>query len=524
MSINKQLQKENKDSLLAILNQSDDTFLIKSLRITACLIRDFLKNYQLQHTLSVFLVEIGLKELDYYSDSELNSLIFNKNINSNLNHPKIIYLLLDILAKSGISTINQAIQTENLSKIHEKEISLEEKLSLLDKPKIKELSNDEINNKIIQIQRKYDEQYKIDLDSEIQRLKSIELVKIRTEEFEKYQVKLNEIRQEYDKEYKIKIDNLNKTEHDIQERLNLREKELEKREYLNRQELVNELQRIKSVEDSMNLKFKNKEDEIKILEKRLNSELSTCEYEKASSAKRVVEEIEQYKLEYERRRENEMKEINKKRMENEEREFKCNIFFNRYKQLEDDIIKYENTHKEHMKLIEDQKNKNFDLNKTVDRLNTQINNLLLSEQRQRDSLTNKDSELKHLNKEIYSLKESLEIHKKILDERKNEYSSLIDNLRSQLKENDIRNEKIKLEYESEYERLKKYYTGMIDKEYSLMKEKQDENSKVVELLRENLSKYKSLYNKLSNKLIENEIGCSHGNIIFSQTIITIKNR
>ena len=391
-------------------------------------------------------------------------------------------------------------------------MSLEDKLAEIDKKnKRKEINSDRVSyeEKLLQYQRDYDIKQKLELDREIQRLKQIELINIRMEEFQKYQLKLQEIREEYDQDYQKRLDNITKLEKDIQNKLNQREKDIERNEYSNRQQYQNELSRLKSIEDDLTLKYKNREEELKIKEKKLNSLIEENDYIRQSSIKRYQEEIEQFKLEFERKREYEKQELANKKIKLEEQEYKQNLFFQKHKILEEDNDQLTKDNKELKIKMKEREEKTTASQKDNDNLRIQVASLLNSEQRLRDAINTKDLEVQHYKEEINTLKHSLETQKKFLEERKSEYGSLIDNLRKQLTENESRNEKIREEYNNEYDRLKKYYKDSIDKEYSYMKDKQSEHIQMTEMLRENLNKYKTLYNKLTQKMVDIEMNSSN---------------
>lgn len=347
--------------------------------------------------------------------------------------------------------------------------------------------------------------YKAELDKEIQRLKSIELVNIRMEEYTKYQKMLQSQKESLQKEYKIKYDELNKIQLEAKEKINEKEKEIERNQFLNRQQLQVELNKVKSIEDNLINTYKNKENQLEIEKKKLSSELSILENERRVCSKRVLEEIEQYKLEYERKYEHERISISKQKLEVEEKEYKCNLFLKKYEENEKVLLEITSKYKEYKMKYDNLNEKHSEIKTEKDSIQIQVSNLMHSEQRLRDILNTRDAEIRYIKHENDQLRETCEMQKKIIDERKNDYMDIVTSLRKQIEENEIRNEKIKNEYMTEYDRLKRYYRETIDKEYSIMKEKQEENTKIVDSLRENLNKYKGMYNKLSMKMIENEL-------------------
>lgn len=83
-------------------------------------------------------------------------------------------------------------------------------------------------------------------------------------------------------------------------------------------------------------------------------------------------------------------------------------------------------------------------------------------------------------------------------------ASLIDALKGQLAEALRQNEKLKDDYGQEHERLKKYYATFLDSEKEVMKEREKDMHAKISTLEKSVNKFRSLYNKSSQK--QGEVG------------------
>lgn len=78
-------------------------------------------------------------------------------------------------------------------------------------------------------------QYKLDLESEIRRLKDFELSKLRMEEAQKYRAKLQEYRDDIEKLQQDKLRELKVRENEAWERIKNKERDLDKMAFEYRQ-------------------------------------------------------------------------------------------------------------------------------------------------------------------------------------------------------------------------------------------------------------------------------------------------
>lgn len=491
-----------------------DIQVVKVFKASVTLIREFLSVYSLTHTLSVFLVENGFKDVDYLSDIELLDMLkFSRSSLSN--DPHLVSLINYELEKGKLSKTESFTQTNTIGN----SASLDDKLAEIDKKHFSSsafksnfenaISSRAFEEKIVKYQKEYDLKQKAEFDKEVQRIRQIEAVNVRLEENKKYQSKLEEMRGEYEANYRQQLEQIKKMEQEMTNRLNLREKEIEGKEYLNRQELQGQLERLRGKEEDLQKKYDTMMNQLKLEEEKLIFKQREVDYIKDSSSRKLKEEIEQFKQEYEHARESERSEIANKRMQLEEREFKLNLFKERLQKLEVENESLEKKTSESSKKLKESEGLLQDIRRDNENLRNQLKTVINSEQRAGDINKAKDLEIQHYKDEISTLKNSLDTQKRFLEERKSEYGSLIESLRKQLSENDVRNEKIKEDYNLEYDRLKRYYSNNLEREQSQMKEKNSELSNVVELLTENLKKYKSLYSKMSKKLIDIELGAEN---------------
>jgi hypothetical protein len=110
--------KATDKSIINKLSLSEDSIIVKSLKISSSLIREMLKIYNLQHTLSVFLLEIGMKDFDYFDDFQLKSFLSSLKINisdettiQNSIHPFLIQLIQHLILLSMKTYVSCEVQT-----------------------------------------------------------------------------------------------------------------------------------------------------------------------------------------------------------------------------------------------------------------------------------------------------------------------------------------------------------------------------------------------------------------------------
>lgn len=532
-------EKQNNTNTVKIIRSKLEDFdftKVKGMKTSVGLIKDFFNKYSLVHTLSVFLVEIGFKDTEFYSENELKEIIYKGNSHLNnldkenerekinnyiSNEPLLVELIAKIIAMNNKQFEASGTQTSNGSLTS----NLDDKLAEVDKKHFNTslmleqlLPGKVIEEKLLKYQRDYEQRYKVELEREIQQIKNIEMSNMRLEEHKKYSKMVEELRGEYEEKYYKRLEQLRKNEEEFNQKIAVREKDLETRSYYDRQKTQEELKRLALSEEELKKKYENLINKLKIDEEKLSFQQKEVLYIKENSVKKVQEEIEAFKIEFLRVRDHEKQEFIKKKEVLEAREFQVTLFNEKLKKLEKDNLALENSDGKYKQRVKDLEDQLFDIKRDNENLRQQLKTVVNSEQRAHDINSSKDLEIQHYKDEINTLKNSLETQKRFLEERKNEYGSLIDNLRKQLNENDVRNDKIKEEFNLEYDRLKKYYSGNLEREHDMMKEKQNEHMQMIELLKDNLTKYKNLYTKLSRKAVESELLKETGVTGFNQFI------
>ena len=129
----KQLSNQSSKFIRSQLEEYDFTK-VKAMKSTICLVKDFLESFNMSHTLSVFLVEIGFKDTEFYSDGELKEILFRNNttlgnLYSQDSNPWLIKLLNAVQNLNSKSFNNEGCQTNQLSST----TGLDEKLAEIDK-------------------------------------------------------------------------------------------------------------------------------------------------------------------------------------------------------------------------------------------------------------------------------------------------------------------------------------------------------------------------------------------------------
>lgn len=88
-----------------------------------------------------------------------------------------------------------------------------------------------LEERMLKYKQECDMQYKLDLESEIRRLKEFELSKIRMEEAQKYRQKLQEYRDDLERLQQDKLKELKIRENEAWERIKNKERDLDKMQF-----------------------------------------------------------------------------------------------------------------------------------------------------------------------------------------------------------------------------------------------------------------------------------------------------
>lgn len=240
-------QKTNKNNLL----KDENIYNIIKLQYT--IVSDFLSKLNLNYTLDSFNSEIKsfLNPTTSFTSEEMSEII---NINNNdfntssyffSGSLKNNYLYYLITSKSNIYKASKGVQTINSEKENNNEMNIlnsnpnllediNEKLKKIDEKYEKmplnfNLTSKQKNNlesKYNRFKRELNEKYNEDLQSEIERIKTMETGKVIIEQNQKYLEKIEKIRNEYENKYELKVKEMNEKQKALKEKENKLEMEM----------------------------------------------------------------------------------------------------------------------------------------------------------------------------------------------------------------------------------------------------------------------------------------------------------
>lgn len=279
------------------------------LRITCSLIHEFLKFHSFTYTLSVFLPECG------DSSALLSSLELAEyfQIDSSCNQSLLDFLLSKLPLKPA-STKHSSSQTLETSAIS----SLESQLLDLDlKHASQKASTDPtLEEKILKIQKDCESRMKLELESNLKRIREIEIVNMKLEEAHKYQELLKKYKDDNEKSYLRELDLLKAKEKKLNESFRSKEQELENKSFAWRQEMLLNLEKTQKSGQELRKKVNLEEEELQRLKEIWAERVKECEnkaeklviLEKEASL-RAQEDFLRYKLEFESKFEDEKRKL-----------------------------------------------------------------------------------------------------------------------------------------------------------------------------------------------------------------------
>jgi hypothetical protein len=240
-------QKTNKNNLLK------DEHIYNIIKLQYTIVSDFLSKLNLNYTLDSFNSEIKsfLNPTTSFTSEEMSEII---NINNNdfntssyffSGSLKNNYLYYLITSKSNIYKASKGVQTINSEKENNNEMNIlnsnpnlledmNEKLKKIDEKYEKmplnfNLTSKQKNNlesKYNRFKRELNEKYNEDLQSEIERIKTMETGKVIIEQNQKYLEKIEKIRNEYENKYELKVKEMNEKQKALKEKENKLEMEM----------------------------------------------------------------------------------------------------------------------------------------------------------------------------------------------------------------------------------------------------------------------------------------------------------
>lgn len=454
------------------------------------MIKDFLKKTDLHYTNNVFISECGFSDL--FNEEELSKTL---NISySNLDAIKednfLAFLTQQKLNAKETNSISTQISEddlgfsgnfpgENSSKNFSTSKNIEKKFREIDEKYqnslyLENFNNNNSNNpnnnknifeclmpaksleeKMLKYSRELEAKYKSDLDREILRLKEIELSNIRIEENKKYLKKLEDIRNEYEEEYTKKYEYLRKRENDFSIKISNKEKEFEINQHETRQKYLNQIDSLKLKQEELKIKYENDLNLLNIKEEKVNLREKDLNELREKSAKKIQEEIENFKSDFIKNFENEKAEMHKNKLRLEEIELKNNLKNEEFVRLQNSNKNFSEENKLQKSDIKNLESINREYKEDLNSLREELRILASNEKRNSDLTNLKLTENESLKTENKILKENILSLKQINEDRKSDQGVILEDLKSQMKENTRQFNKIKEDLENENMKLRK---------------------------------------------------------------------
>ena len=312
-------QKTNKNNLL----KDENIYNIIKLQYT--IVSDFLSKLNLNYTLDSFNSEIKsfLNPTTSFTSEEMSEII---NINNNdfntssyffSGSLKNNYLYYLITSKSNIYKASKGVQTINSEKENNNEMNIlnsnpnllediNEKLKKIDEKYEKmplnfNLTSKQKNNlesKYNRFKRELNEKYNEDLQSEIERIKTMETGKVIIEQNQKYLEKIEKIRNEYEDKYELKVKEMNEKQKALKEKENKLEMEMIEKTKELLSQYQQKIENLSKKEEAFNQKCIKELNDIKEQKKELDKKDRELFILKKDYHKELQNEIDKLKNEF----------------------------------------------------------------------------------------------------------------------------------------------------------------------------------------------------------------------------------
>lgn len=301
-------------------------------RMALSLIAEFLSLSNLNLTGAVFAPEIGNISLLFREDilDLLNFRTLKHSVDKSSISPKVPVLgylsrlLVDQPPPKCFDSQTQTVSPMNMS-IDDKLGSIESlyKDKLLRERSILEASFEE---KLTKMRNRMQADFKLEMQTELTRIREIEMSHVRLEENEKWKIKFESFRDDVEKEYFAKLQKLKERENDLIEKTKSKMRELETTAFEHRQKVAKDLELLDLKEAEMRKRISNDRERIEIKkdavcrqEKDISEKQNEVETQKTFLAEKLKIELETFKMDYRREYEDKVKLVDKKlRMLDEE--------------------------------------------------------------------------------------------------------------------------------------------------------------------------------------------------------------
>ena len=364
-----------------------------------------------------------------------------------------------------------------------------------------------LEERMIKYKRECDERARKEIESEVARVRDIEISHVRLEEAASYRSKIAEFRNEIDSMHKEKIKELRVREAEILERCKIKEREIEAAAFEHRQKVLKDLETLrfkdqdskKTVEMEL-IVIKNTREQLMQKEKEADLKLKDLNLLKVALEKKSQSEIDEYRRKIDSQRDDERRELQVRRMQLEEDEHRFHL--NKEKFLNSEKTKTQ-LEKENFTL----KDELEALKITHDKMTSEHHDIrdqlkVLSNNGLRDNeiINSKTSQVENYQNEAKTLRELLEAQKDQLRSEKDTNKEIIQNLNIQIKNLKEDTNSLKQRYANELERIVKEseyekdgYKKVHDKEQNQLKREIDLLNHKVEV-EQQLSKELTIHN------------------------------
>ncbi|OMJ86729.1 hypothetical protein SteCoe_11663 [Stentor coeruleus] len=217
-----------------------------SKRVICGLFLDFLKKENFRYTPTVFVPECGQNE-SVLSPNEIQELLHLPEILDTSIIEFIVDKIRDFYEKKHAT--ESYTQTEDSPRN-----GLENRLEMLDCEflnKTRGFNEGNIEERMAKYRKESDERVRIEINAELVRIREVEISTVRIEEASKYRQQLQKVRSEQEEFWQNQIESLKNREKELRERIQIREKDLEVREYRQKQDFEKSLDILKNKENDL---------------------------------------------------------------------------------------------------------------------------------------------------------------------------------------------------------------------------------------------------------------------------------
>ena len=278
-------------------------------RLLCSLIVDYLSNSGFDYTCSVFVPECKVAG-DLLSNAEV-SQILKLPESFEPGTPLLSQIMKDyehyIKQPNMMSSYAQTEETQPVS-------NLEERLRAVDSEYYQRTKTDPqtLEERMAKYQRECEIRMRDEIAREVRRIRDMEISAMRIEESSKYRDLLQKNRDENERMWKEKLESLKIREKELHERMSIKERDIEQKEFNFRQQTIKDRENIKDKEDSqvkaVQLELQSirlQKDQWESKRAELDREKSELDTLKQSMTSKADEDFRSYKREYDRQYEDE---------------------------------------------------------------------------------------------------------------------------------------------------------------------------------------------------------------------------